>query len=198
MKSICVYCGANPGFDVRFLALAQRTGALLAREGITLVYGGGAVGLMGEIARAALVEGGRVVGIIPQALMDLELARPDLTQLHVVPDMHTRKAKMAELSDGFIALPGGFGTLDELFEMITWGQLGFHTKPIALLNDNNFYAPLITMVEHMMAHGFVREPHRGLFVSGDTPESALAAMRAWQPIDAKKWLPSTLGKLHKK
>jgi hypothetical protein len=123
--------------------------------------------------------------------MDLELARVDLTQLHVVPDMHTRKAKMAELSDGFIALPGGFGTLDELFEMITWGQLGFHRKPIALLNDDGFYAPLIAMVEHMMRHGFVREQHRALVLSEGTPEAALAAMRAWQPIDAANWLPST-------
>jgi uncharacterized protein (TIGR00730 family) len=192
MKSICVYCGANPGFTPSFTSLAQDVGVLLAREGITLVYGGGAVGLMGTVARGALEAGGKVIGVIPQALMDLELARPDLTQLHVVPDMHTRKAKMAELSDGFIALPGGFGTLDELFEMITWGQLGFHQKPIALLNHEGFYAPLIEMVEHMMRQGFVRQQHRGLFVSGQTPVDTLQAMRAWQPIDAKKWLPSTL------
>jgi uncharacterized protein (TIGR00730 family) len=192
MKKICVYCGANPGNAPIFAEVAASVGKLLAKEGIGLVYGGGAVGLMNTVARAALEAGGEVIGVIPEALMDLELARTDLTALHVTSDMHSRKAKMAELSDGFIALPGGFGTLDELFEMITWAQLGFHKKPIALLNMNSFYDPLLTMVEHMVSNGFVREQHQGLFVSATTPESVLAAMRAWQPIDAAKWLPSTL------
>ena len=192
MKNICVYCGANPGNTPNFAEVAASVGKLLANEGIGLVYGGGAVGLMNTVALAALEAGGKVIGVIPEALMNLELARKDLTALHVTPDMHTRKAKMAELSDGFIALPGGFGTLDELFEMITWGQLGFHKKPIALLNMEGFYDPLLKMVSHMGASGFVREQHRGLFVEGTTPDATLAAMRAWKPIDAAKWLPSTL------
>ena len=192
MKNICVYCGANLGNTPNFAEVAASVGKLLANEGIGLVYGGGAVGLMNTVARSALDAGGEVIGVIPEALMNLELARTDLTSLHVTADMHTRKAKMAELSDGFIALPGGFGTLDELFEMITWGQLGFHKKPIALLNMDGFYDPLLKMVEHMSESGFVREQHRGLFVEGTTPANTLAAMRAWQPIDAAKWLPSTL------
>jgi uncharacterized protein (TIGR00730 family) len=192
MKNICVYCGANPGNAPIFAEVAASVGKMLANEGIGLVYGGGAVGLMNTVAKAALEAGGAVIGVIPQALMDLEVARKDLTQLHVTPDMHTRKAKMAELSDGFITLPGGFGTLDELFEMITWGQLGFHKKPIALVNVEGFYDPLLAMVDHMTGSGFVREQHRGLFVSGKTPAETLAAMRAWTPIDAAKWLPSTL------
>lgn len=192
MKNICVYCGANPGNAPIFGEVAVSVGKLLATEGIGLVYGGGAVGLMNTVAGAVLEAGGRVIGVIPQALMDLEVGRTDLTQLHVTSDMHTRKAKMAELSDGFIALPGGFGTLDELFEMITWGQLGFHKKPIALLNLNGFYDPLLSMVDHMRENGFIRAQHRGLFVHATTPEETLAAMRAWEPIDAVKWLPSTL------
>jgi uncharacterized protein (TIGR00730 family) len=192
MKNICVYCGANSGNAPIFAEVAASVGKMLANEGIGLVYGGGAVGLMNTVAKAVLGAGGKVIGVIPQALMDLEVGRKDLTQLHVTPDMHTRKAKMAELSDGFIALPGGFGTLDELFEMITWGQLGFHKKPIALVNVAGFYDPLLAMVEHMTAAGFVREQHRDLFVAGDTPATTLAAMRAWKPIDAAKWLPSTL------
>ncbi len=165
---------------------------MLANADIGLVYGGGAVGLMNTVAQATLDAGGEVIGVIPQALIDLEVGRKDLTQLHVTPDMHTRKAKMAELSDGFIALPGGFGTLDELFEMITWAQLGFHQKPIALVNVEGFYDPLLQMIDHMTASGFVRSQHRGLFVHGTTPTQTLAAMRAWQPIDAAKWLPTTL------
>lgn len=192
MKKICVYCGANPGNAPIFGEVAASVGKMLASEGIGLVYGGGAVGLMNTVARATLDAGGEVIGVIPEALMNLELARKDLTALHVTSDMHSRKAKMAELSDGFIALPGGFGTLDELFEMITWGQLGFHKKPIALLNMNGFYDPLLAMVDHMTDAGFVREQHRGLFVQGTTPVETLAAMRAWKPIDAAKWLPSTL------
>jgi uncharacterized protein (TIGR00730 family) len=192
MKNICVYCGANPGNRPIFTEVAVSVGKMLAKDGIGLVYGGGAVGLMNTVAQAALDAGGEVIGVIPQALMDMEVGRKDLTQLHVTTDMHTRKAKMAELSDGFIALPGGFGTLDELFEMITWGQLGFHQKPIALVNVEGFYDPLLTMVDHMLASGFVRSQHRGLFVHGNTPEQTLAAMRAWQPVDAAKWLPSTL------
>ncbi len=192
MKKICVYCGANPGNVPIFAEVAASVGKLLANEGIGLVYGGGAVGLMNTVALATLEAGGEVIGVIPEALMNLELARKDLTALHVTSDMHSRKAKMAELSDGFIALPGGFGTLDELFEMITWGQLGFHKKPIGLLNMNGFYDPLLTMVDHMMSAGFVREQHRGLFVAGVTPQDTLAAMRGWKPIDAAKWLPSTL------
>jgi uncharacterized protein (TIGR00730 family) len=190
MKSICVYCGANFGANPIYAEVARALGQQLAREGITLVYGGGSVGLMNTVAQGAMDAGGHVVGVITEALMAREVGRSDLATLHVVPDMHTRKAKMADLADGFIAMPGGFGTLDELFEMITWGQLGIHRKPIGLLDVNGFYAPLLTMVDHMIRAGFVRTAHRALFVNADSIGALLAALRAWTPVDAEKWLPS--------
>jgi uncharacterized protein (TIGR00730 family) len=141
LKAICVFCGAKTGVDPIYREAAQTLGRTLAERGLTLVYGGGAVGLMGVVADAALAAGGKVIGIIPQSLQDAEVGHKGLTHLEVVDGMHARKARMSELADAFIALPGGLGTLEELFEVWTWGQLGYHAKPLGLLEVNNFYAP---------------------------------------------------------
>ncbi len=150
MKRICVFCGSRPGRDDTFLALARSVGAELARRGIGIVYGGGRVGMMGALADAALEAGGEVIGIIPHALERAEVAHQGLTALHVVISMHERKAMMGNLSDAFLALPGGFGTMDELFEALTWQQLGYHAKPIALLDNGDFFAPLMALLQRML------------------------------------------------
>jgi uncharacterized protein (TIGR00730 family) len=188
MKSVCVFCGSNPGGDPRFLESAKALGAFLAREGLTMVYGGASVGLMGATATACLTAGGQVVGVLPDFLMKKELAHTGLTELHVVPSMHERKALMAELSDGFVALPGGMGTLEEFCEIVTWAQLGLHAKPCGLLNVAGFYEPLLALVEGMVANRFVREAHAGIVLSAPTPEGLLAAMRAYRPVTAPKWI----------
>jgi uncharacterized protein (TIGR00730 family) len=159
MKRICVFCGANAGNNPRYRAEAEQLGRLLAARGIELVYGAGNIGLMGAVADACLEAGGTVIGVIPEALMGKEVAgRPvdhrALTRIEVVDSMHTRKARMAELADGFIALPGGFGTFEEFCEVLTWGQLGFHTKPMGLLNVNGFYDPLLALFDHAVSEGF--------------------------------------------
>src|SRR5471032_2521819 len=151
MKSICVYCGANAGVTPRYAEAARELARALVDENIALVYGGGNVGLMGIIADEVIRLGGRATGVIPEALLQKELGHKDLTQLHIVKDMHERKAMMAELSDGFIAMPGGMGTLEELFEVLTWAQLGFHYKPIGLLNVEGFYDHLIAFVDHLVS-----------------------------------------------
>uniref|UniRef100_E6Q7L9 Cytokinin riboside 5'-monophosphate phosphoribohydrolase n=1 Tax=mine drainage metagenome TaxID=410659 RepID=E6Q7L9_9ZZZZ len=150
MKRICIFCGSRPGRGDTFLALARSVGAELARRGIGIVYGGGRVGLMGALADAALEAGGEVIGVIPHALERAEIAHQGLTALHVVISMHERKAMMGNLSDAFLALPGGFGTMDELFEALTWQQLGYHDKPIALLDADNFFAPLLGLLQRML------------------------------------------------
>ncbi len=162
MKAIAVYCGANPGADPVYAGAARVLGRLLAERGIGLVYGGGHVGLMGIVADAALAAGGRVTGVIPQQLVDRELAHPGLTELFVVRNMHERKAMMAELSDGFIAMPGGMGTLEELFEMLTWSQLGIHAKPVGVLNVAGFYDQLAAFIGHAAQQGFIRPEHHAL------------------------------------
>lgn len=154
MKSICVFCGANPGNDPVYAAGARAVGVEIARRGLTLVYGGGAVGLMGVVANAALEAGGEVHGVIPRALREKEIGHNDLTRLEVVDTMHIRKARMAELSDGFIAMPGGIGTFEELFEIWTWGQLGIHQKPLGLLNIAGFYDPLAAFLDGTVEAGF--------------------------------------------
>lgn len=176
MKSIAVYCGANPGFDPAYGSAARALGTLLAARDITLVYGGGHVGLMGTIADAVLEAGGRVTGVIPQQLVDRELAHPALTELFVVNNMHERKAKMAALSDGFIAIPGGMGTLEELFEMLTWSQLGIHAKPIGALNVGGFYDQLLQFLAHAGAQGFIRPDHQHLLMVEREPEALLARL----------------------
>lgn len=156
MKSICVYCGASVGGSPRYAEAARALAREMVHRKIALVYGGGNVGLMGVIADEVMRVGGEATGVIPQALMDKEVGHSALTRLHIVKDMHERKAMMAELSDGFIAMPGGMGTLEELFEMLTWSQLGFHDKPIGLLNVDGFYDGLIGFVAHLVREGFVK------------------------------------------
>ena len=190
MQSVCVFCGSSSGTDPAYVEAAAGLGRLLAAEGLTLVYGGACVGLMGAVADATLAAGGRAVGVLPDFLRRKELAHPRLSELHVVSSMHERKARMAELAEGFIALPGGMGTLEEFCEIITWAQLGLHEKPCGLLNIQHYYDPLIEFVERMASEGFVREKHTGLVLSAETPEEMLTAMRAFTPIRIEKWLDS--------
>jgi uncharacterized protein (TIGR00730 family) len=173
MKSLCVFCGSSPGSRPEYAALAVRTGELIAQRGLTLVYGGGRVGLMGALADAALAAGGRVVGVIPQMLIDREVGHAGLSQLHVVRTMSERKLLMGDLSDAFLALPGGIGTMDELFEAWTWTQLGLHRKPCALLNQDGYYDPLLEFLDRAVEEGFLQPRYRAaLFVAADV-ESAL-------------------------
>lgn len=173
MKSICVYCGSSTNVPEPYFAAARELGALVARAGFRLVYGGAHVGLMGAVADAALAAGGEVTGVIPRALVRPEVAHGGLTELCEVESMHDRKALMAELSDGFIALPGGFGTLEELFEIVTWKLLDFHQKPIVLLNTGGYYNDLLSFLEHAGAENFIRPAHRRLFVTAGTAAEAL-------------------------
>jgi uncharacterized protein (TIGR00730 family) len=188
LKSICVYCGSNTGNRPEYIDAARSLGALLADEGITLVYGGGRVGLMGVIADAVLAAGGEVIGIIPAALDRREIANRAVTELHVVGSMHERKALMNELSDGFIALPGGYGTLEELCEMLTWSQLGIHAKPVGLLDVAGFYQPLLTLLDHAVAERFLHPDHRALLLSDTESLRLLDRMRAFTPPETAKWL----------
>ncbi|KMN30787.1 MULTISPECIES: TIGR00730 family Rossman fold protein [unclassified Chromobacterium] len=188
MKAICLFCGSNKGAKPEYEAAAREFGRTLAEQGITLVYGAGKVGLMGVAADAALAAGGKVIGVIPEFLKAKEVAHTGLTEIHVTETMHQRKALMAELSDGFVALPGGFGTFDELFEILTWGQLSLHGKPVGLLDAAGYYQPLHRMMEHAVAEGFARPGNMDLFrISEDLP-TLLAQMRAYQPQEVAKWL----------
>ncbi|MGE4474595.1 MAG: TIGR00730 family Rossman fold protein [Stutzerimonas sp.] len=187
LRSICVFCGASTGTDPVYREAAAAMGRTLAEQGIALVYGGGAVGLMGVVADAALAAGGEVIGIIPQSLKDAEIGHPGLTRLEIVDGMHARKARMAELADAFIAMPGGLGTLEELFEVWTWGQLGYHAKPMGLLDTNHFYAKLSHFLDHLVAEAFVRPQYREMLQRGDTPDALLERLRAWQPTVTAKW-----------
>lgn len=192
IKSICVYCGASTGADPVFAAAAQSLAAALVERQIALVYGGGNIGLMGIIADEVLRLGGDVTGVIPTTLVDREVGHRGLTRLHVVDTMHQRKAMMAELSDGFIAMPGGIGTLEELFEVLTWSQLGLHDKPIGLLNVAGFYDGLIDFVDHVAGQGFLRNHHRELLMHGAQAENLLTRFAHWKPgqteqlLDAQK------------
>lgn len=193
MKRICVFCGSNAGHAPIYRAEAERVGRLLAGRGIELVYGGGNIGLMGAVADACLAAGGTVIGVIPEALMGKEVAgravdHRALTRLEVVDSMHTRKARMAELADGFIALPGGFGTFEEFCEILTWGQLGFHAKPMGLLNVNGFYDPLLAMFDHAVGEGFLRAQNRAMALAAADIETLLDAMAAYRPEPVSKWL----------
>ncbi|MEM6711521.1 MAG: TIGR00730 family Rossman fold protein [Pseudomonadota bacterium] len=188
MQSICVFCGSNPGNNPAYVAAARDLGSVIAERGLTLVYGGAEVGLMGTVADAALDAGGNVVGIIPQALVEKEIAHKGLTQLEAVSSMHERKARMAELSDGFISLPGGTGTLEEMFEVWTWGQLGFHTKPIAILNVLNFFDPLLTFLDHQRDEGFVKPALRDTLLSEEDSRTLLDRMERYTPPVVHKWV----------
>ena len=187
MERICVYCGSSMGDRPGYAALARQVGELIAHRGLGLVYGGGRVGLMGVVADAALEAGGEVVGVIPQRLIDAEVAHTGLTRLDVVDSMHERKARMAELSDAFIALPGGFGTLDELFEILTWAQLGLHGKPSGLLDAEGYFAPLVAWADAAVDAGFVRPAHRRLLMVDTDPEALLARLAAHEPVALSKW-----------
>ncbi|RUO63621.1 TIGR00730 family Rossman fold protein [Pseudidiomarina insulisalsae] len=187
-RSICVYCGANPGFSPIYKDAALALADVLTAQNITLVYGGSSVGLMGVLADRVLANGGKVIGVIPQALVDKELAHGGLTQLHVVDSMHARKAKMAELAEGFIALPGGMGTLEELFEMLTWAQLGFHQKCCAVLNVDGYYDGLISFLEGAVSQGFIRDEHRHLLLNHDDPHTLIELMAAYEPPQQPKWI----------
>ena len=191
LKSVCVFCGASPGARPIYHEAAAQLGRHIAERGLTLVYGGGAVGLMGVVADAALTAGGEVIGIIPQSLERAEIGHKGLTRLEVVDGMHARKARMAELADAFIALPGGLGTLEELFEVWTWGQLGYHAKPLGLLEVDGFYARLTDFLDHLVAERFVREQHRAILQVSASPAELLARMDVWQPTAAPKWVDRT-------
>ena len=181
IERLCVFCGASPGSDPRHLALARTVGAGLAERGIGVVYGGGRVGLMGALADAALAAGGDVTGIIPRRLVDRELAHPGLTELVVVETLHERKAEMAARSDGFIALPGGLGTLEELAEVASWAQLGLHAKPIGLLGDGDYWASLLAWLDRAVAEGFLRDDHAAFLTEDPDLPSLLGRFEAWSP-----------------
>ena len=191
MRSICVFCGASSGGDARYAAAAASFGRLLAEENIELVWGGGHVGLMGVVADGVLEAGGRVFGVIPTFMAERELAHPQASEMVVVDSMHARKAAMADRADGFVALPGGFGTLDELFEIVTWAQLHIHSKPVGLLNINGFFDPLLAMVRHMSAEGFVKPDHVELLHVAEAPAQLLQSMRAYSAPQGD-WLKQKL------
>lgn len=188
MERICVFCGSNPGADPAYEEAAADLGRLLAGRGLTLVYGGGHVGLMGVLADAALAAGGRVTGVIPEALAAKELAHGRLTDLRVVASMHERKALMSELSDAFIALPGGIGTLEEWFEVWTWSQLGFQPKPCGMLNVAGYYDHLLAFLDHMTEERFLSPPHRSMAIVEDRADRLLDRLASYQPPRAAKWI----------
>lgn len=188
MRRVCVFCGSSPGADPGYAALARRTGALLAGRGLTLVYGGGGIGLMGALADAALAAGGHVIGVIPEALATREVAHAGLPDLRVVPSMHARKALMAELADAFMALPGGLGTFEELFEILTWAQLGLHAKPCGVVNAYGYYDPLVALLDRAEVAGFIRPEHRALVLVEDGPEALLDRFGAFVPPRVERWL----------
>lgn len=188
MKRICVFCGSNSGANPIYQETAETVGKFLARENIELVYGGGRVGLMGKIADTVLANGGRVIGIIPESLAIREVAHAGLTELHVVDSMHERKALMAEFSDGFIALPGGFGTFEEFCEIVTWAQLGIHRKPCALLNVDGFYDHLIALFDFSNRQKFIRDEHRKLVLVESEIERLFVLMKEYRAPLLEKWI----------
>jgi hypothetical protein len=188
MTSICVFCGSSPGNDPAYAEAASRLGRILAERDTTLVYGGGHVGLMGVVADAALGAGGEVIGVMPRSLVDREIGHTGLTKLHVVGSMHERKALMSELSDGFVALPGGNGTLEEFFEVLTWAQLGEHGKPCGLLNVAGYYDPLLAVFDRMVDRAFLKEEHRNLVLVEEDAKSLLERFEGYEPPKTVKWI----------
>ena len=195
LKSLCVYCGSSPGLRAAYIEAAEAFGRLIATEGITLVYGGGNVGLMGALADSVLQAGGNVIGVIPERLAAKELAHNGLSELHLVGSMHERKLKMAELSDAFVALPGGAGTIEEIFEVFTWTQLGFHLKPCAFLDVDQYYARLFQFLDHMADQRFITKEHLDSLISGVDPADLLRKLRNYTPAIVDKWLDRTPTKL---
>ncbi|MBL4538234.1 LOG family protein [Oceanicaulis alexandrii] len=179
-KSICVYCGSNPGAAPEYAQAAQAVGVKLAQNDIRLVYGGGQVGLMGLVADACIDAGGQVYGVIPDFLHQKEIAHPRVQDMHIVPSMHERKLKMADASDAFIAMPGGIGTMEELFEVWTWSQLGRHEKPVGVLNVNGYYDKLLEFIDHMTGEGFLLDKHRAMLMRGESIEELLEQFEAFE------------------
>jgi uncharacterized protein (TIGR00730 family) len=188
LSSICVFCGSNAGAQAAYLDAAEAVGRGLAQRGVRIVYGGGKVGMMGAVADAARAAGGEVVGVIPQAIFDLEIGHTDLDDLRVVGSMHERKALMAELSDAFIALPGGVGTLEELFEVYTWAQLGIHSKPLGLIDVAGYYEPLVAFLDHAVQERFLRPQTRALLAVSESLGDLLAQLEASEPVSVHKWI----------
>lgn len=189
LRSLCVFCGSSPGARPKYREAAQSLGREAARRGITLVYGAGNVGLMGALADAALEAGGKVIGAIPQSLVDWEVAHDSLTEIVVVQSMHERKAWMADRADAFVALPGGMGTWEELCEVLTWAQLGIHRKPVGLLNVAGYYDPLLALFDTAVRERFLRPEHRALLLSEPSnPAALLDALAAWTPVEVGKYL----------
>ena len=182
MKRLAVYCGSASPEDSRYVELARETGDCLARRGIGVVYGGGRLGLMGALAGGALAAGGEVIGVIPESLVTAEVSNPDCTQLHTVKGMHERKLMFTELADGFLTLPGGVGTMDELWEAVSWAQLGYHAKPVGLLNAFGFYDQLLAFNHHMAEVGFIRAAHRGIIIAENELDLLLTRMAAHEPV----------------
>ena len=187
MKSVCVFCGSSTGVAPEYDAAARVLGSALAHQKITLVYGGAHVGLMGSLANAALAAGGEVVGVIPQSLVEKEIAHKSLSQLVVVNTMHERKAMMNDLADGFIAMPGGLGTLEEMAEVLTWAQLGIHRKPCAFLNTRGYYDHVRSFLNHAVTEGFMRQQHADLPLVSADPLELLAQMHSYKPRHTEKW-----------
>jgi hypothetical protein len=188
MRSICVFCGSNAGARNAYVEAAREAGRAIAARGLRLVYGGASVGLMGALADSALAAGGEVVGVMPRALIEREIAHARLTELHEVASMHARKALMADLSDGFLALPGGAGTLEELFEVWTWGQLGHHRKPVGLLNVGGYFDLLVAFVAHQERESFIRPEHRNMLIVESEPTRALDRFESYAPPVVEKWI----------
>jgi len=188
MKSVAVYCGSSIGANPFYAQQAQALGAALAAQGLTLVYGGGRVGLMGTIADAVLAAGGQVIGVIPDFLHAKEVSHTGCTELHIVGSMHERKLLMAERADAFVAMPGGYGTLEELFEVLTWGQLGLHRKPVGLLNVDGYYDHLLLALDRMRDDQLLRSENRAQLLQADNPAELLAQLATYQPPQLEKWL----------
>jgi uncharacterized protein (TIGR00730 family) len=191
MQRVCVFCGSSPGADGRYGEAARALGSLMAQRGLGLVYGGASVGVMGAVADAVLAGGGHVTGVIPSALVVKEIAHQALPDLRVVATMHERKALMVDLSDAFVALPGGMGTLDETFEVLTWAQLGLHHKPVGFLDTTGYYRPLLEFLDHGIAARFIKPEHRGLYIVEQEPAALLDQLAAYTPPLIEKWIERT-------
>lgn len=188
LDTVCVFCAANPGVDPVYAKRAADMGRFLAESGRRIVYGGGRTGLMGALAEGALSAGGQIVGVMPAHLVDREVAHTGLTELRVVASMHERKSLLAELSDGFLAMPGGLGTMEELFEVWTWGQLGLHRKPYGLLDMRGFFAPLLAFLDHAVVEGFIRQEYRDLLVVDTEPHALISRMESMSPPALPRWV----------
>jgi uncharacterized protein (TIGR00730 family) len=189
MRAVCVYCGSSDRIDGAYLEAARQMGAAIASHSLQMIFGGGGTGMMGAVANAAIEGGAKVIGVIPERFNTPELAHDHLTELHVVDTMHVRKAKMAEMADAFIALPGGFGTFEELFEMLTWGQVGLHSKPVGVLNVEGYFDPLLNLIGHAQEQGFLYSEHRALLLAENDPDRLITALRAYRrPPGLERWL----------